>query len=287
MSKRVVSSPRVSVIIPIYNVEQYVGECINSVLCQTYQNIEVLCIDDCGADNSNVVLTELAGKDSRIRIIKHEFNQGLGPSRNTGLHAARGEFVCFLDADDYMAPQAIEFLVKRIICDESDIAIGASLAFPDDSSDLLIETASKINGGLNLNGEGVKVVVPSNYFQLLNDIPCMAWGKLFRLAFIRENRLEFIDAKIKHEDEGFHVKYMACNPRISTIECVCYYYRIRFGSLMNFGEGRSTLKINDMKLSIEEALEYLLYRKKDMVYIEAAKDRYWSFFAYSFFGGGV
>lgn len=79
MSKRVVSSPRVSVIIPIYNVEQYVSECINSVLCQTYQNIEVLCIDDCGSDNSNVVLTELAGKDSRIRIIKHEFIKVLAP----------------------------------------------------------------------------------------------------------------------------------------------------------------------------------------------------------------
>lgn len=274
-------SPLVSVIIPVYNAEEYLLECVNSVRNQTYKNIEILCIDDCGFDNSIDVLTDLAEKDSRVRIVRHEVNRGLGPVRNTGLNVASGEFIYFLDADDYIDPKTIGILVKRIVCDKSDVAMGGALGFPNDNSFLLVETARNLNTWLNLNGE--EEGGHYSYFQALDKIPCVVWGKLFRMEFIRKNKLKFIDAKVRHEDNGFHAKYMACNPKISFVKDVCYYYRIRFGSQMDFGGGVTT-KENDLRLSIEDSLEYILSEKKNIIYAEILKDRYWKFFSSRKFG---
>lgn len=226
------------------------------------------------------VLTEFAEKDSRIRIVRNEFNMGISPARNRGMNIARGKFVFFLDADDYIGPNSIEVLVNRIVYDKSDIAMGAALAFPEDNSRLLAETADKVNTWLNLNRE--EVGARYSYLHALEKIPCVVWGKLFRMEFIRENQLEFIDAKVCHEDNGFHAKCMACKPKMSIVKNVCYYYRIRFGSLMDFGG--SAKKENDLKASIEDSLRYILSVKKNVIYGEILKDRYWGLFSIKRFG---
>lgn len=107
--------PLVSVVIPVYNSSSFLADCLDSVLAQTYKNIEIICIDDCSTDPSLQVLRFYEAKDERIVILRHSCNRGLSASRNTGLDNAHGSFVCFLDSDDLLAPQALEKCVSKLL----------------------------------------------------------------------------------------------------------------------------------------------------------------------------
>lgn len=94
--------PKISLIIPVYNVEKYLAECLDSCINQTLKDIEIICVNDCSPDNSALILKEYAEKDSRVRIINHEINKGLGAARNTGIDNATGEYIWFIDSDDFV-----------------------------------------------------------------------------------------------------------------------------------------------------------------------------------------
>ena len=102
--------PRVSVIVPIYNTELYVARCLNSVLLQTVSDIEIICVNDCSSDKSAQVVKGFIRNDSRIRLINHNVNLGPGGARNTGIKAARSEYISFVDSDDYVDPNFLEYL---------------------------------------------------------------------------------------------------------------------------------------------------------------------------------
>ena len=114
----------ISVIIPVYNVEEYLCECVDSVLVQTYQNFEIILVDDGSTDSSGRICDEYAEKDSRISVI-HQENRGPSKTRNTGLNNANGKYIYFLDSDDYIENNALELLVVIAI-----IAILASMLLP-------------------------------------------------------------------------------------------------------------------------------------------------------------
>lgn len=101
------NTPLVSIVIPVYNVELYLRECLDSVISQTYHNLEIICVNDGSPDNSLSILEEYAAKDSRIRIISQE-NAGISVARNTGMDVATGEYIYFLDSDDYIALEMVE-----------------------------------------------------------------------------------------------------------------------------------------------------------------------------------
>jgi len=105
----------VSVIIPVYNVEEYLRECVDSVLAQTYTDIEIILVDDGSPDNCGAICDEYAAKDERVRVI-HQHNQGIAATRNTGLDAVRGEYIVFLDSDDYLKPDMVQQL--HTVCKE-------------------------------------------------------------------------------------------------------------------------------------------------------------------------
>ena len=111
----------ISVIIPVYNVEKYVERCVESVLHQTYKNIEVILVDDGSTDCSGEICDSLAKKDKRI-IVVHQNNQGLGPARNTGLNRIKGEYVSFVDSDDWIHSQTYEVLLAELIFNQCEIA---------------------------------------------------------------------------------------------------------------------------------------------------------------------
>ena len=114
--------PLISVIIPIYNVEKYLRECLDSVLAQTYKNLEIILIDDGSPDNCGKICDEYAAKDNRIKVI-HQINQGVSAARNAGLDAARGEYIGFVDSDDYIKPDMYEYLYALISKDNADMAM--------------------------------------------------------------------------------------------------------------------------------------------------------------------
>ena len=126
------SGPLVSIVVPVYNVESYIEECLQSVCSQTYENLEIICVDDVGNDRSMDVVRSFAVKDCRIKIIEHDKNKGLAEARNTGLEHVSGDYVFFLDSDDWLSIDAIEKFVRSAKVGEPDIVVGQGLAFSDD-----------------------------------------------------------------------------------------------------------------------------------------------------------
>ena len=112
----------ISIIIPVYNVEKYLNKCLNSVIEQTYKNIEVILIDDGSTDNSGKICDEYAKNDIRIKII-HQQNGGVSTARNNGLEHATGKYITFVDSDDYIEKEMIETMAKKIMKKNADIVI--------------------------------------------------------------------------------------------------------------------------------------------------------------------
>lgn len=125
------SEPKISIIIPVYNVEKYLRECLDSCTNQTLKDIEIICIDDCSPDKSIQILEEYQQKDSRIKIFRHEENKNLGAARNTGLKNATGEYIWFVDSDDYIDTKACQILYDAIKEFDVDMLCFSALKFVD------------------------------------------------------------------------------------------------------------------------------------------------------------
>lgn len=116
-------SYKLSVIIPVYNVEQYLARCLDTVLSQSYRNIEVILIDDCSKDDSLVICNKYASQDNRIKVLCNENNAGVSATRNNGLDNMTGDYVCFIDSDDYIMPGMFSEMIRSLIESNSDIAV--------------------------------------------------------------------------------------------------------------------------------------------------------------------
>lgn len=211
----------VSVIIPVWNVEEYIGEAIRSVIGQTYQDIEVLIVDDCGTDRSIVIAESvIAGYSGKIRfrILRHEHNRGLSAARNTGIECASGEYMFFLDSDDVLVPDCIELLVSSIESEPGIQVASGNLKVFGMSWDCVLPHEEGIFSGnvLDMFLED-RIVIP-------------VWNKLYRSSFIREHSLFFKEGLLP-EDELWTFM-MACNAgKMSVIANETYLYRRREGSI--------------------------------------------------------
>ena len=222
---------KISIVIPIYNVEKYLRVCLDSVINQTYKNLEIICVDDCGNDNSIKIVNEYIKKDNRIKLIQHSSNRGLGPARNTGLDNATGEYIFFLDSDDYLMEDAIEILYNKIKETNSDFVVTRAEAFADDDSEETIKRTESMNNWLDKKELDNYQVNSENYIETLENFNCVSWGKLFKKEFLTQNNLRFIDGNYVHEDNGFWIKVLSKFPKMSYISNVGLMYRIRKNAL--------------------------------------------------------
>lgn len=268
--------PLVSIVIPVFNVENYIKECLDSVIAQTYPNIEILCVDDCGTDQSIEIVKAYAKKDNRIKILKHNENRGLPVARNSGINEAKGEFIFFLDSDDYISVNTIHELVKKALDSQVDITLCDSTAFLDKKyrKESLDNYISQLNSFLVANYDSLNVT-EENYYSSLSKVSCVSWGKLFKTKFIKDHHLKFIDYKVLHEDNGFQAKFLACKPRITCVHKKLYFYRIRENSITQSTSNKAK-KFNNLKLSIQDAISFiknsnspsLAYELRDFYYVQ-------------------
>lgn len=203
-------SPQISVIVPVYNVEQYLSRCIDSVLAQTFTDFELLLIDDGSKDNSGIICDEYAGKDKRIRVF-HKENGGVSSARNLGLDVACCEWITFIDSDDYVEDNFLEELFQST---NSDLKIGGYTTFG--------EKASKENYKTSvINKDKIGICLS----KCLNDyIFRVPWAKLFRLSIINNSRLRF-DSRMKiGEDTIFVQQYLCFCKSLSFINTTSYNY---------------------------------------------------------------
>jgi glycosyltransferase involved in cell wall biosynthesis len=223
------NSPLVSIGIPVYNVEPYIEKCLLSVLNQSYQNIEVLIVDDLGTDNSMQIVRDLQVSHPLghcIRIIRHSVNRGLGEARNTAIENATGKYLFFVDSDDFIELKTIEILLKEAEENDADAVFASSRKVVYGTDDEV--PTFTYNDRILLDGKDAF----AHYLcqDLRWHIGINAWNILFKLSFLLDNKLRF--AARKDEDALFLSDFYSEIKRAVLLPDVTYNYVLRPGSIM-------------------------------------------------------
>ena len=218
-------SELISIVVPVYKVEEYIRECIDSILCQTYSNFELILVDDGSPDNCGEICDNYAKIDNRIRVI-HKENGGLSDARNVGIDIAKGKYITFVDSDDYISKEYLSELYRTAIESGADIVQGAESQQPE---------------MLDHVKEYQMVEFPS--MQALKDmflfdkVQVMAWAKLYKSYLFQEIR--YPTGKV-NEDNFTTYKLIVNAKTVVCIPRIIYYYRVNPTGIMNkkFSESR-------------------------------------------------
>ena len=229
---------RISVVIPVYNVDSYIKKCLESLKTQTLSEIEIICVDDCSLDNSALIIQEFMTLDKRIKYQKNQKNIGAGLTRNVGLESAIGEFVFFMDADDEITEKALEVLYTESIKNNLDILCGRFIKIEGDSRKVLPSNFQLIEN----------VVTGLEYLDKLPYLTIVVWNKLWNRKFLIDNSLMF--KAIKYEDVIFSLETMIKATRVKNIDFPFYGYLIRENSLMtsSISEENVFHSVNNLKI---------------------------------------
>lgn len=223
------SKPLVSIVVPVYKVASLLDRCVSSLVSQTYGNIEIFLVDDGSPDESPAKCDAWTAKDQRVNVI-HKKNEGVSVARNTGLDAAYGEYVWFVDGDDYVAPNAVEELVKRAECTSADIvfcsnydSVFANGIYTDVRHNQLLDFDARTN---------VEFV---DHFASLSDAQyvCPPWNKLFRRSFLLISEGRFTPGVFVGQDSLFNFPLYAKAQHVSCVPQPLYHYVIRSGSAVS------------------------------------------------------
>lgn len=219
---------KVSIIVPVYNVEEYLENCIHSLVQQTMEDIEIILVDDGSRDNSGAICDELEKKDTRITVI-HQHNQGVSVARNSGIEVAKGDWVTFVDGDDWVAPELCEKVVSYAEKTEADVVIFSYYSayangiktskltdlpegdVTDKKDYILKKTISQYYGGKIVNN-GVSAGT--------------TWGKLIKKTEIDNNHLRFKPGLTRAQDTVFWLRGFEYAEKIAVLDLPLYYYRI-------------------------------------------------------------
>lgn len=217
---------KVSIIVPIYNVEKYVAKCIDSLIGQTYSNIEIILVNDGSTDGSRGICEKYAHNDNRIKLINKN-NGGLSDARNKGLDIATGEYVFLVDSDDYIDLNTISLLIKKAGEYQADVVVCNYIHVLEKQGDLFsfetsADTVEVYDTGIDFYRQ---ICDGKNRIGHCN----LAWGKLYKTSLFKKIRYPF--GKI-HEDEWTTYKVLAEAKRTVYIDDILYYYLIRDGSIM-------------------------------------------------------
>lgn len=212
-----VEMPKVSVIIPVYNVSKYVCECLDSIINQTLEEIEIICIDDGSTDNTIELIREYTEFDKRIAILKQE-NQGAGAARNLGLSIAKGEYLSFLDPDDFFEPTMLEQAYQKAIKNDVDIVVFNYMTYDQNKNKF-----SDINHILPTDKEVFSYEdIPNVMFNSLHN---NAWTKLYKRSFIEKNDIKF-QHLFRVNDIFFTNTAAVIADKITFLDKKLVYYRI-------------------------------------------------------------
>ena len=214
-------APKVSIIIPVYNSEKYLNECLDSIKNQTFSNFEVLMVNDGSEDNSGLICDDYSKEDSRFHVL-YQKNDGVSSARNNGLNHSKGEWILFVDSDDWLEPDYVCEYVKAIK-KNVDLIYGGYTPF------------GAIRGGLKGCRYDNCIYSDNNISHSLRFCLayCTPWGKLYRKSIITANRLSFEERLTMSEDRLFLYQFLSNATGVSFISYCGYHYRVLSTSLMN------------------------------------------------------
>lgn len=243
----------ISVIVPVYNVEKYLSKCIDSILEQTYKNLEIILIDDGSTDNSGLICDKYAEKDTRIKVI-HKKNGGLSDARNKGIEASTGKYIMFVDSDDYIKNTMISAMYNHIISDNTDMVICRFVHVDENGS--VIKNFSSMPPYENIVISSDDILKWFSKENVLYFI--VACCKLYKSQLW--NDIRFPVGKI-YEDEFVAHHIMGKCKQVSVIAEAYYYYLQHSGSITN---SKITIKHFDAVEAFLNRSEYFLKRKMNL-----------------------
>ena len=233
----------ISVIVPVYKVEKYLDRCVQSIVDQTYRNLEIILVDDGSPDNCGAMCDAWAEKDPRIKVI-HKANGGLSDARNAGMAVATGEYMGFVDGDDYLAPEMYQMLFDRIREDGSDIAVcGIKMIFEGGAPSQMLTR----DGCCILETQEAMVAIIQETW-LKQTVP----NKLYKTSLVWD--INFPVGKC-HEDVFWSYQAIARAGQVSVFDTPCYFYWQRAQSIMGKGFSLSRLDGLEAKLQRLEFIE--------------------------------
>lgn len=245
----------ISIIIPVYKVESYLGRCIESILNQTFNDFELILVDDGSPDNSGKICDYYALNDSRVKVV-HKENGGVSSARNVGIEQADGEWLTFIDADDYVSPNLLRDYIENI-----------------ENSDLLIQgfsyNAKKNVSMENRLIEGDKVIY--EFLRIDSEICGFVWNKLYKTELIKNNNIRFNEKMAMIEDHLFNHNYVVYCKSIKILNKVNYIYIRHEGASCFRNHKYSTLKntvisFNDFYNAIIDGEPETILKNKAIIY---------------------
>ena len=246
--------PKVSIIIPVYNVEPYIEDCLQSVMRQTYRGeMECILVDDCGTDNSMEIVQQLVAAYKGpvvFKIVHHDHNRGLSAARNTGIDVSCGEYVFFLDSDDWISDDCIERLRQPLDLEQYDFVVGH---YERDGKDSFVTCPE---------GEYYK-----NRLKTRDNsgIPVSACNKLFRKSFLLDRHLLFEVGKV-FEDSIFTFDLACVERKYYIIDSITYYYRRRENSIIMRKNLNMIMDFVVLFQTIRDRVRWEKYKDLDGIY---------------------
>lgn len=223
----------ICVVIPAYNIENYIAKTLDSVLAQTYQNLQIIVVNDGSKDGTGKILDEYAQKDSRIKVI-HKENGGVTSARLRGIAEAQGQYIGFVDGDDYIEPQMYERLLKNMVTNGADIShCGYQMVFPNGRIDYYYNTGKMV---IEKGDQGCADLLEGRFVE-----PALV-NKLYRTDLFRGLE-EWIDSSIRNNEDLLMNFYLFRQAQTVVFEDVCpYHYVLRRGSATTSGLNEHSLK---------------------------------------------
>ena len=245
----------ISIVISVYNVEQFIAACLNSIIEQTYTGpMECMIIDDCGNDDSMRIAEEIVNSYNggiNFYILHHEHNRGLSAARNTGMAAATGDYICFVDSDDELPPNSIEQLVEALDDGQYDIVVGDIKTIGNDALHEYLRL--KLDDGTVLR-DGDIILHYKTHWNMMTQ------AKLYKASFLRQQHITFKEGLI-HEDELWSFQIACVAKTVKAIQHTTYIYYLREGSITSRSNKDKRLKIEALKVIVAEMTSFLKSRK--------------------------
>ncbi|QEH80270.1 glycosyltransferase family 2 protein [Sphingomonas sp. C8-2] len=248
----------VSIIVPVYNVERYIHSCLNSIRKQTYSNLEIIVVEDCSTDLSAKELY-LHLEDNRIRIIQHDRNRGLSAARNTGINAATGEYLLFVDSDDAVDVKLVEICLDCALKMKADLVSYDFHSFED--GDAVLKTEQDYKNFRKID---------KSYF----DMPYFAWLKFIKTSLLKKKEIRFPEG-VFYEDWPFHWRLGFAAPRKAHIDHKLYRYR-QHGESITSSTAEKLLDIFDVQNIVMDLPEVERVADNRLILANKIRDSHWN-----------
>lgn len=225
--------PKVSIIVPIYNVEKYLGRCMNSLLMQTLKDIEIIMVDDASPDNCPKMCDEYAKKDNRVKVI-HKKNAGLGFARNSGIDIACGEYIAFVDSDDYVTLDAYEKLYNAAVRNKADCVFAG---IQTETAVGIWNKEIEVKKETLLTQDGIReylfdmiATLPGNKIERLHSMS--VWHSIYKKSIIDQYGMRFLsERELVSEDIPFQIDFFLKSKKMVLLPFAMYYYCLNGTSL--------------------------------------------------------